>query len=444
MSNSTDDLSAATLLLGLEEVAVQRVELDDAGVRVVHVVTAGEAARGCRECGVVATRVKEVVVTRPRDLCVGGEPIYLVWHKRRWVCRESVCPLGSFTEQIPQVPARMRTTGRLRRSSGRAVADAGRTVAQAGRDHRLSWPVVHGEFKNYAAEVLPAEPEPASVIGIDETRRGKAVWVQNSETDKWELITDRWHVGFVDIAGDQGLLGQVEGRNSAAVVAWIMGRSEAWRQAVQYVAIDMCAIFRSAVRTALPRARIVVDHFHVVQLANNKLADLRRRLTWKTHNRRGRSGDPEYDNRRLLRSNAEDLTMEQIAEMERDLTAAGTYGKQILAGWRAKEKLRALLALARTGVVRSQISNRMFDFLSWCADRDYLPELKTLAETVQTWWSEIEAFILTKITNAKHEGLNRVIKLEARLAYGFRNPANQRLRSRCATTRASRSRALPA
>jgi transposase len=53
-------------------------------------------------------------------------------------------------------------------------------------------------------------------------------------------------------------------------------------------------------------------------------------------------------------------------------------------------------------------------------------------------------FILTGISNAKHEGLNRVIKLEARNAYGFRNPANQRLRSRCATTRGSRNRAIPA
>ncbi|WP_020547434.1 transposase, partial [Nonomuraea coxensis] len=79
-----------------------------------------------------------------------------------------------------------------------------------------------------------------------------------------------------------------------------------------------------------------------------------------------------------------------------------------------------------------------------CADHPYLPELVTLAETVASWWKEIEAFLLTGITNAKSEGTNRVIKLEARCAYGFRNPANQRLRSRCATTRESRNRAIPA
>jgi hypothetical protein len=249
----------------------------------------------------------------------------------------------------------MRTTARLRRSCGRAVADGGRTVAQAGRDHGLSWPVAHRELAAYAAEVLPEEPEPAPVIGIDEIRRGRPVWEQDPGTGKWRLAVDRWHVGFVDITGGQGLLGQVEGRNAEAVAAWLAARSDPWRRAVGHVAIDMCAVFRAAIRRALPHAIVVVDHFHVVQLANAKLAELRRRLTWRMRGRRGRSGDDE---------------------------------------WQARE-------------------------------------LVTLAQTIQAWWNEIEAFIATGISNAKSEGINRVIKLEARNAYGFRNPHNQRLRSRC-------------
>ncbi|WP_442819134.1 hypothetical protein [Streptomyces sp. NBC_01235] len=34
--------------------------------------------------------------------------------------------------------------------------------------------------------------------------------------------------------------------------------------------------------------------------------------------------------------------------------------------------------------------------------------------------------------------MNRVIKFVGRSAYGFRNPANQRLRARCVTTRRAR------
>ncbi|WP_425542253.1 transposase family protein [Acrocarpospora corrugata] len=64
--------------------------------------TDDETARGCPACGVLATRVKECALTSPRDLCAGGEPITLLWHKRRWVCRERLCSRGSFTEQTPR------------------------------------------------------------------------------------------------------------------------------------------------------------------------------------------------------------------------------------------------------------------------------------------------------------------------------------------------------
>ncbi|MFD7491046.1 transposase [Streptomyces sp. NPDC059832] len=71
------------------------------------------------------------------------------------------------------------------------------------------------------------------------------------------------------------------------------------------------------------------------------------------------------------------------------------------------------------------------------ADAD-LPELQRPATTVETWWPEILAFLHTGITNAGSGGTNRVIKTIARDAYGFRNPGNQRLRTRCATTRRAR------
>jgi hypothetical protein len=43
--------------------------------------------------------------------------------------------------------------------------------------------------------------------------------------------------------------------------------------------------------------------------------------------------------------------------------------------------------------------------------------------------------VITGITNATAESLNRLAELEARLAYGFRHPANQHRRVRIACTR---------
>ena len=51
---------------------------------------------------------------------------------------------------------------------------------------------------------------------------------------------------------------------------------------------------------------------------------------------------------------------------------------------------------------------------------------------------EITAAVITGVTNATAESLNRLAKLEARQAYGFRNPLNQRRRVRIACTRGDR------
>jgi transposase len=87
-----------------------------------------------------------------------------------------------------------------------------------------------------------------------------------------------------------------------------------------------------------------------------------------------------------------------------------------------------------------QVRDRLFTFYDWCAQHDAIPELLTLANTVSRWEDQIVTAVLTGVTNARSESLNRIAKLEARLAYGFRNPANQRRRVRIACTRGTRRR----
>ena len=308
---------------------------------------------------------------------------------------------------------------------------------QAARDLNLSWPVVMDAFRTAAARVIEAELPEVSVLGIDETRRGRTRWEQDPDTGKWQLTRDRWHTGFVDALGTGGLLGQVEGRTVADVLAWLSTTPLTWRQHIRYVAIDMSATYRAAMRTGLPDAIVVVDHFHVVQLANKMLSLVRRRTTAQVRGRRGRATDPEWKARRRPLRNREDLTDEQFERMWNPLLDEGKIGQILLTAWIAKESLRTLLALARTGADRHRIGHARWRFLTWCADSD-IPEVRTLATTVDRWWPEIAAFIDTGHSNARSEGINRVIKLVARNAFGFRNADSQRLRTRCVTTRRTR------
>ncbi len=346
-----------TLLLDLDGLAVARVERLEDGTRRVHLITADEQARACPECGVFATRVKGSATTRPRDLPYGESGLEFRWHKRRWWCREPGCPRRSFTEQIPQLPAGARITMRLRGAAGRRIRDAGSTVIQAARDLHLSWPTVMDAFRTQARDVIEAPLPEVEVLGINETRRERPRWEQDPLTEKWHLVRDRWHTGFVDALGTGGLLGQVEGRTVADVLAWLATTPLTWRRSIKYVAIDMSSTYRAAVRTALPHATVVVDHFHLVQFANKMLSTVRRRTTAEVRGRRGRASDPEWKARRRLLRNREDLTDEQFATMWNALLDEGKIGQRLLTAWIAKENLRTLLALARTGADRHQVGH---------------------------------------------------------------------------------------
>jgi transposase len=191
----------------------------------------------------------------------------------------------------------------------------------------------------------------------------------------------------------------------------------------------------------LPEAVIAVGLFHVVQLAVKTAGDVRRRAIRDKHGRRGKPGDPGYGIKNLLARNLENLRPDQSAKVI-GTPGADADGQQIALAWIAKEKLRDVLNL-RARVTGStpcerQVRGRLFAFYDWCAQHDGIPGLLSLARTISRWESEIVTAVLTGVTSARSESLNRIAKLEGRMAYGFRNPANQRRRVRTACTRGTR------
>jgi len=238
---SEDVESAVSRLLDLEGLAVRDVDSDAFGGRVVHVVTADLAASACPSCGEFSTSMKGQVPTRPRDIPYGPHRVRLVWHKRRWRCVDRRCARGSFTEQVPAAPARARLTVRLRAELGDAVADQHRCVAEAAEHYGVGWATVHNAFIAHVRAFLAAPLPVVKVLGIDETRRGKPVWTREPDTGRWVLAHDRWHTGFVDSAGTEGLLAQVEGRSAAVVSTWLLAQPAPWRDAVTHVTIDFSA-----------------------------------------------------------------------------------------------------------------------------------------------------------------------------------------------------------
>ena len=103
----------------------------------------------------------------------------------------------------------------------------------------------------------------------------------------------------------------VEGRSKQAFKQWLSERDQAWRDAVEVVAMDGFTGFKTATTEELPDATAVMDPFHVVRLAGDALDRCRRRVQQAIHGHRGRTSDPLYSARRTLHTGADLLTDRQ-------------------------------------------------------------------------------------------------------------------------------------
>lgn len=116
----------ASALLGVDGVRVLEVDREDDGRVTVWVSTSDPTAAVCPDCQTRAGRVHEQVVTRPRDLPRGRDPVAWVWLKWRWKCDNPGCARATFTEVVGQVPARARLTERLREHAADLVGQLAR------------------------------------------------------------------------------------------------------------------------------------------------------------------------------------------------------------------------------------------------------------------------------------------------------------------------------
>ena len=121
--------------------------------------------------------------------------------------------------------------------------------------------------------------------------------------------------------------------------------------------------YASGIRAALPNAKIAVDRWHLVALANQMVTDVRQRLTRELLGRRGTVADPVWVNRRLLLTGAEHLSAKQWRRLTHMLDDHDPTN-EIGAAWGVKERLRLLLKEREP----SKIRRRLADFYDAALD----------------------------------------------------------------------------
>ena len=174
------------------------------------------------------------------------------------------------------------------------------------------------------------------------------------------------------------------------------------RESVEVVCMDFCSLYRKQVRACLPAAVIVVDKFHVLELANNTIDRIRR----KAKKKRRKIG---FDTR-ILRKRKHTLTSferEAIREWE-------ASGSELATAYALKEKFCKIWEAADETTAR-QLYAEWKDMCSQTLPKGF----RRLIQTISRWEDNVFAGLTNRITNGYAEGMNRIAKDLTRAARGL-------------------------
>ena len=170
------------------------------------------------------------------------------------------------------------------------------------------------------------------------------------------------------------------------------------RARIEAVAMDMSGAYYAAVLERLPGVPVVFDHYHVIQLMNQRLDDLRREMV------REATGPLKLaikGTRYLLLTREDNLKPEQLPKLERALK----LNEPLSQGWYLKEELGLLWELDSYAAMSRFLTD-------WCerANQTGVRQLCQMAKTLQAHRRGILNYWCHPINNGRMEGTNNKIK----------------------------------
>jgi len=403
--------------LGLQVVG-QRLEPDRAVLACR--VEPGEFDRWCRSCGCEGTP-RDTVTRRLAHEPFGWRPTTLLVTIRRFRC--AGCRRVWRQDIGRAAEPRAKLSRRALAWALEAIVCQHLTVARVAEALAVSWDTANDAVLAEGRRVLISDPhrlDGVQVIGVDEH-----CWRHTRRGDKFvTVIIDLTPVR--DGLGPARLLDMVEGRSKQVFKTWLGHQSTAFRNGIEVVAMDGFTGFKTAAAETVPDAVAVMDPFHVVALAGEALDRCRQRVQQDTCGHRGRTGDPLYGIRRVLRTGAELLTDSQRHRLtgvfadEGHVEVEATWGiyQRIVAAYRNRDRAAAKTELKK---IITTISTTV---------PTPLTELITLGRTLKRRAADVLAYFDRPGTsNGPTEAINGRLEHLRGSALGFRNLTNYIARS---------------
>ncbi|MDQ2838332.1 MAG: ISL3 family transposase [Actinomycetota bacterium] len=404
--------------LGLEVVG-QRLEQDRA-VLACRVAESDEFDGWCRRCGSQGAP-RDTVTRRLAHEPFGWRPTTLLVTIRRYRCTSCRHVWRQDTSTAAEPRARLSRRGL--RWALEAVVVQHLTVARIAEALAVSWNTANNAVLEEGRRVLISDPhrlDGVAVVGVDEH-----CWRHTRRGDKYvTVIIDLTPVR--EGTGPARLLDMVGGRSKAVFTSWLDAQTAQFRNGIEVVAMDGFTGFKTATTDQLPDAVAVMDPFHVAALAGDALDRCRQRVQQDTCGHRGRTGDPLYGIRRVLRTGADLLTDKQRVRL--DAVFADDRHIEVQATWGVYQRIVAAYRDPDRSAGKTQLG-KAIDAISTGVPTA-LTEVITLGRTLKRRAADVLAYFERPGTsNGPTEAINGRLEHLRGSALGFRNLTNYIARS---------------
>jgi len=377
-----------------------------------------EPDRWCRRCGCEGSP-RDTVTRRLAHEPLGWRPTTLLVTVRRYRCADCGHVWRQDTSRAATPRAKLSRAGLRWALVGIVVQHL--TVARVAEGLGVAWATANDAVLAEGKRVLIDDPgrfAGVTVIGVDEH-----VWRHTRRGDKYVTV-------IIDLTavragtGPARLLDMVEGRSKQVLKTWLADRPQAWRDAIEVVAMDGFSGFKTATTEELPEAVTVMDPFHVVRLNGEALDQCRRRVQQDLHGHR--KNDPLHAARRTLHTGADLLTDRQRARLAA-LFASDDH-VQVEATWSVYQKM--ISAYRDPDRARGKASMTALIAALGSGIPAALVELRRLGRTLTQRATDVLAYFDRPGTsNGPTEALNGRLEHLRGSALGFRNLTNYIARS---------------
>lgn len=338
----------------------------------------------CIKCGTMGelykhgTKTIEIV-----DLPLRMLPTSIKLKQKRYKCR--ACS-KTFIQPNPDVDQRRRMTNRcVEYIEKQALRQTFTRIANSiGVDEKTIRIIVNEHLETVRQQHQFVAPD---VLGIDEIH-----------------LIKKPRAVFTDIERKK-LIDMLPNRDIRLVRNWLSNLPH--KDKVNFVAIDMWRPYKDAVNAILPHAKVVVDKFHVVRMANQAVDTIRKQQQ-KALNKKGRLSYKR--GAYILRKRNHNLSPKQALSLDGWLKNEPVIEQ----AYDAKEAYYAIFDHTERGNAEAA-----YDDWKTTLTGDVKEAFSALVRATDNWRTEIFELIESNITNAFTESMNNLIRLDNRIGRGY-------------------------